>query len=311
MSSPLHRIRVHKVLVRSLAAGVSLGVLGAVPQITLSHSGPALVWAAPAQAGTAAEVTAAQVAALGDAMQLGALLAVIREEGLAYGEGLDLSLLSDTGGVNWRAEVARIYDPAAARVQLEAGMLQALSGDPATLASMQAFFASDLGARVAGLEVQARRTFLDPDAKDAAAVAWMDMDDASTLRARTLHDMIGQLELVDLNVQGTLNANLALYRGLVQGGGLTSPMTEDDAAARVARQEPQARAAAQAWLYPYMALAYAPLSDAELDAYVAWLTSDAGRKANLAMFRAFDALFTGISHDLGLAAAHRLAGSEI
>jgi hypothetical protein len=302
-------------LARNLVAGAILALLGVAPQLTTSGAGGGLIWLPPAQAGTSAEAgatqIAVQIATLGETMQLGALLAVIREEGLAYGKGLDLSLLSDTGGVSWRADVARIYDPATARVQLETAMAQALSADPATLEAMQVFFASDLGAKVAGLEVQARRTFLNSDAKDAAAVAWMDMDDASTPRARALHGLIGQLDLVELNVLGTLNANLALYRGMLQGGGMGASLTDDDAVARVAQQEPQARTAAEAWLYPYMALAYEPLSDVELDDYVTWLTSDAGRKANMAMFQAFDALFTSMSHDLGLAAARHLAGSEI
>ena len=48
-----------------------------------------------------------------------------------------------------------------------------------------------------------------------------------------------------------------------------------------------------------------------MDGYLAYLTSDAGKKANLAMFHAFDALFTGISHDLGLAVSRLLAGQDI
>ena len=293
------------------ALGLALGLVGVAPQVTLTASGPVLHWLQPAQAGTAAAVDAAQVAALGDAMQLGPLLAVIREEGLAYGDGLDKAMLAGSGGVNWRAEVARIYDPASVRPQLDSAMLKALAEDPATLQAMQDFFASPLGTRVAGLEVQARRAFLDPSAKDAATLAWLEMDEKTTPRAATLHRLIDQLDLIELNVQGTLNANLALYHGLVQGGGLKVPMTDADAAAQVAGGEAQARASAQAWLYPYMALAYQPLSDAELDGYVAFLASESGKKANLAMFHAFDALFAGISHDLGLAVSHQMAGSNI
>ena len=312
MASSSHQGLVPHVLTRGLAAGLTLGLLGVTPQTMPSAShGLSLVWIASAQAGTGAAVDAAQVGRLGDAMQLGPLLAVIREEGLAYGKGLDQSLLSGTGGVNWQAEVARIYDPVAARSDLDAAMLQALAGDLATLHAMQDFFTSVLGTKVAGLEVQARRAFLDPAAKDAATLVWLDMDDASSPRAAALHRMIDDLGLVDLNVQGTLNANLALYRGLVQGGGLNLPMTDDDAMAQAARQEDQARAAAQAWLYPYMALAYEPLSDAELDSYIAFLTSQPGQQANKAMFDAFDRLYAGISHDLGLAASQRLAGDEI
>ena len=299
------------VLARGIAAGLVFGLLGIAPQVALTSGGPGLTWMLSAEAGTTAGVDAAQVASLGDAMQLGPLLAVIREEGLDYGDGLDQALMDGAGGARWRADVARIYDPVTARTRLDAAMLAALSNDPATVRTMQDFFASPLGTKVAGLEVQARRAFLDPAEKDAATVAWLDMDDKSSPRSATLHRLIDALGLIDLNVQGTLNANLALYRGLAQGNGLAPPMSDEDAMALVAGEEGQARAAAQAWLYPYLALAYKPLTDEELDGYVAYLTSDPGKKANLAMFHAFDALFAEISHDLGLAVSRRLAGQDI
>ena len=311
MFSRFKQVLAPHALARGLVAGLSLGLLGLAPQMTSTSAGAGVTWAAMAQAGTVPGVDAAQVATLGDAMQIGPLLAVIREEGLAYGDWLDQALLDGAGGVSWRAEVARIYDPAKARGRLDTAMLAALASDPATVRTMQDFFASPLGSKVAGLEVQARRSFLDPAAKDAASVAWLEMDEASSPRAATLHRLIDSLGLIDLNVQGTLNANLALYRGLAQGGGLKSPMTDEDAMAHVAGEEHQARAAAHAWLYPYMALAYKSLTDAELDGYAAFLTSEAGKKANAVMFHAFDALFAGISHDLGLAVSQQMAGSNI
>ena len=318
---PVKQVPARHVLARGLVAGLALGLLGFAPKLALTIAGPDLIWVPSAEAGKAAGVDAAsvdaagvdaaQVVSLGDVMQLGPLLAVIREEGLAYGDGLDQALLDGAGGLDWRAEVARIYDPVKARTHLDTALLAALSTDPATVRTMLDFFASPLGIKVTGLEVQARRSFLDPAAKDPATVAWLETDEKSSPRAATLHRLIDALGLIDLNVQGTLNANLALYRGLALGGGLKSPMGDEDALAHVAGEERRARTAAQVWLYPYMALAYKPLADAELDGYVDYLTSDAGKKANMAMFHAFDALFAGISHDLGLAASQRLAGHDI
>jgi hypothetical protein len=259
----------------------------------------------------AVAVDSARITKLTDAMQLGPLLAVVREEGLAYGAGLDHDILGDSGGVPWRAEVARIYDPAKSRNVVDAALLSALKDDPDTLAAMEDFYASPLGIKVAGLEVAARRAFLDQGTKEAAIVAWQDMQEQHDPRAAQLTDFVAALGLIDQNVQGTLNANLALYRGLVAGGGLKSPLSEDDQTTQVAGQEAQARAAAEAWLYPYLALAYHPLSDAELAGYLKFLTSPAGLKANALTFAAFDTLFTGISHDIGYAASQRLAGQNI
>ena len=90
---------------RALVHG-SLGVVLALAGVVPTQNAPdaPLVWMQSAQAGTGAVVDAEQVAALGDAMQLGPLLAVIREEGLAYGDGLDTSMLDGAGGVSGAGE---------------------------------------------------------------------------------------------------------------------------------------------------------------------------------------------------------------
>lgn len=265
----------------------------------------------PAMAGSPAAVDAGRISGLAAQMQLGPLLAVVREEGLAYGAMLDQDLLAGSGGVPWRAEVARIYDPARAQGLVESGLQAAFTADPEALAAAEAFYASDLGGKVARLEVEARRAFLDPAVKDAATVAWQDMLEKRDPRAARIVDLVAATGLVDRNVEGTLNANLALMRGMVEGGTGTSRVTEADILAHVSGQENAARAAAEAWLYPYMALAYQPLSDADFAAYADFLTSPAGRKVNDAAFSAFDGFYARISHDLGLAAASRIAGQDI
>jgi hypothetical protein len=263
-----------------------------------------------AQAGIVA-VDAARIKALGDQMQLGPLLSVLREEGLSYGDDLNRDLLGGSGGVSWRAEVARIYDPAAGRAKVDAALSSVLAEDAATLTTLEDFFSSDLGAKVAGLEVAARRAFLDDAAKDAATVVWQDMVDRGDPRVAKLTRFTADLGLIEQNVEGSLNANLAFFQGLNEGGGMQNPLTGDDLLAQVAGQEDRARAAAEAWLYPYLALAYQPLTEAELDEYLAFAASEAGQRGNRATFRAFDQYFATLSHDLGLAASRRMAGQDI
>ena len=65
------------------------------------------------------------------------------------------------------------------------------------------------------------------------------------------------------------------------------------------------------WLLTFLGLAYQPLSDADLDAYIAFSETPAGQVLNRAQFAAFDALFAEVSHRLGVAAAGHLAGEDL
>ena len=65
------------------------------------------------------------------------------------------------------------------------------------------------------------------------------------------------------------------------------------------------------WLFPFLMLAYQPLSDQELDAYIAFSTTPAGQKANRAVFAAFDAMFVQVSKELGQSAGRLMAGQDI
>ena len=58
-------------------------------------------------------------------------------------------------------------------------------------------------------------------------------------------------------------------------------------------------------------MAYGPLSDAELEGYIALSATREGRSMNLALFAAFDELFRGISFDIGKAASRFTQGDDI
>ena len=88
-------------------------------------------------------------------------------------------------------------------------------------------------------------------------------------------------------------------------------MTEDQMLAEVWSAETDVRAETEDWLYPFLNLAYQPLTEAELQDYVAFSRSDAGQRLNRAMFVAFDAVFTEISHDLGQALGREMQGQAL
>ena len=110
---------------------------------------------------------------------------------------------------------------------------------------------------------------------------------------------------------GAMNANLAFYRGLSESGAFPAEMTEDQMLSDVWAQEPDVRAETTDWLYPFLSLAYQPLSDDQLEAYIAFSETAAGDRLNGALFAAFDKVFTQISYDLGRAAAGQMQGEDI
>ncbi|RYI14972.1 MAG: DUF2059 domain-containing protein [Acetobacteraceae bacterium] len=272
----------------------------------------ALALGSPLHAETAVEAPAASasVQALADVLQLDALFQVLRDEGLAHGESLAEDMFPSGGGADWDASVSRIYDVAQLRGEFAKALGQALAADPAAVAEVTRFFASDLGQRILTLEIEARRTFLDQAAEEAAQVAADDAAAAKDPKVAQLRRMIEAADLVEMNVAGSLSGNLAFMTGMASSGayGVLPP---DQLLSDVWGQEDQLRADTSTWLYSYLGLAYDPLTDAELDAYIAFWESPAGQHFNGALFAAFDSTFRQVSLELGKAAGLAMQGNDI
>ena len=287
--------------VRPFVAGVlpliAALVLGAVPQGGLAQESPA----ATAEAG---------IAALSDALRIREVMEVMREEGLQYGETLEADMFPGSGGAAWQAKVSAIYDADAMVATFNDALTEALSGEAATARVATEFFASPLGQKVVRLEIEARRALLDEVAEGSAQLGWADMEGEDDPRADLIRRFAEVNDLIDSNVTGALNSNLAFYRGLA-GAGLMGEMPQEDMLAEVWAQEEAVRAETEDWLYPYLALAYRPLSDAELTAYIEFSATPEGQGLNRALFSAFAVLFERISAELGAAAAIQLQGQDI
>jgi hypothetical protein len=104
---------------------------------------------------------------------------------------------------------------------------------------------------------------------------------------------------------------LAFFQGLAEVGGGVGEIPEEDMLADVWAQEPDIRAETEAWILPYLSLAYGPLSDDELAEYIGFSKTGPGQKLNHALFAAFDAVFSQISRDLGRATAKQMLGEDI
>ncbi|KMW57124.1 hypothetical protein AIOL_002084 [Candidatus Rhodobacter oscarellae] len=243
------------------------------------------------------------------ALGLPEIVEIMREEGLGHGADMRADLLGGAGGARWDALVSAIYDADRMADTLRSRMDIVLAAED--LAPMIAFFTSDLGQEIIALEVSARRAFLEPDieqaSKDAVARMAADQDARLTL----IEALTDKADLIDSNVVGALNSNFAFYTGLAEGGGLPGALTEEEILADVWSQEPDIRSDTTEWLLSYLTLAYAPLSDAELNAYIAFFETDAGVALNEAIFAAFDEMFVDISRALGQAAAGFMVGEEL
>ena len=237
------------------------------------------------------------------------IIEVMREEGLDYGETIRADLLQGEGGAGWTATVSDIYDADAMGRQMLDGFGSRLDG--VDLAPLLAFFESERGRRIVELEVSARRAFLDEEIEEAAGVTAATLAEERPDRHALLGQFVEANDLVESNVMGAMNANYAFFMGLMEGDAFGQDLSEQEILADVWSQEAEIRTDTEQWVYSYLALAYDPLSDEDIEAYIALSRTEEGRALNRALFGAFDDLFVDISRRLGQGAAGFIAGEEL
>jgi hypothetical protein len=251
------------------------------------------------------------IAALSKTLRIGPVMDVMRAEGLQHSVDLSADLLAGQGDAAWRAVVEGIYNTGKMTARFDVALAQALAGEATVIADSAAFFGSGLGQSVLDLEIQARLALLDKAAEAAAKAAWQDLAASNPARVDLLNRFAVTNDLVESNVMGALNANLAFYRGLSAAGAFGDPMTEDQMLTEVWAQEADIRNETTDWLYPFLMLSYQPLDDAELQAYIDFSATPSGQKLNAAVFVAFDAVMVDLSRDLGAAAGRLMVGQDI
>jgi ketosteroid isomerase-like protein len=249
----------------------------------------------------------ARIDELSKALRLSDTVAIMRDEGLVYGRDLGLEMLPEGDSDGWRDVVSRIHDADKMQALVEAGFAAALEGQD--VAPMLAFFASDRGQEIVGLELAARRAFMDDAVEEAA------MDRVERLRDRgaPVLERIGVLiedsDLVERNVTGALNTQLAFYQGLIDGGAFE--MSQDDVLADIWGQEETLRRESRDWLNAFLLMAYEPLAPEDLEAYAAFYRSPEGVALNAAVFAAFDRMYEELSYLLGRSIAQRMQGEKL
>lgn len=244
-----------------------------------------------------------------DALGLPDVIGIMREEGVSYGADLERELFPGRGGPGWNAMVEQIYDAEAMGQAIRDGLERGLEDEE--LDQLVEFFTSERGQRIIALEISARRAMVDEAIETAAEERLSEMRADADPRLELLGAFIEVNDLVDMNVMGALNSNYAFFQGMVDGGGMGGRMTEQQILADVWAQEPEIRQDTETWVWSYLALAYNPLEDSDIEAYVALSETEAGRALNTALFDGFDKMYITISRALGAGAAGFMAGEDI
>ncbi|MCK0094574.1 DUF2059 domain-containing protein [Yoonia sp. F2084L] len=250
-----------------------------------------------------------KIDSLFDALGLPEMIEIMREEGLSYGETLAADMLPGGRSDQWDQAVSAIYDTDMMYEEVRGAFGEAIAGDD--IDAMLAFFTSEQGEKIIGLEVSARRALLDDAveeaSKEAAAIAMMD----ETPRYLMVQEFVEANDLIESNVVGSLNSSYAFYIGLIDGGAMPAGVTPETALQDVWSQEPDVRGDTTEWVYSFLLMAYQPLSDDELNDYIAFSRTQAGQDMTDALFLAFNGMFDDISRALGLASSRFMISQEL
>ena len=262
------------------------------------------IWAAS----TAQAQVNSSVVDLAKAVGVSEVIEIMRIEGLDSTSDLAVSFLGRPSRSLDR-DVDRIYSTSRMQEIVLRGMADVLVGkDPEPIT---AFFRSELGVKIIGLELSAREAFLDEGVEEASIAFAERLSDEDPDRFALIEGFIETNDLVESNVMGALNSNYAFLTGLLDGGGFEEGVTEQDILQQVWAQEGEIRDDTTEWLFSYLSLAYQPLSDEELAIYLDFSSSAHGKLLNQALFAGFDAMFIELSNEVGLALGDASTAEEL
>lgn len=243
------------------------------------------------------------------AMKIEALFAIMQDEAVASGLDLGASMMPGRELSGWKTTLERLNAPARVLPDYRDRFVQALP--EAQAPAVLGYLRTPLGRRIVTLELSAREALNAPGIRAAVLDRVAQMRSAGAPRIAAVDRFIAVNDLVDANVMGALSANAAFLSGLAGAGTAQGRAGRADLLADVWAQEPEIRAETQDWLTAFVALAYRPLSDAELQRHIAFSRSPAGQALNAALFDAFDIVFTRLSRETGEALARVVASEEL
>lgn len=262
--------------------------------------------------GVQAHADAAQVDRVLDLMQVDEIIEIMSEEGLSYGAELADEMFPGRGGAGWETDLARIYDVERMQVTVEAAFHKLLDTREEITAPAITFFESPVGQRAMAAETQTRRLMLDDDIEETARAAGAALERTDPDYAAQIARFIDANDLVERNVVGGLNSNVAFLTGLAGGGGIGgSDLTEGEILRQVWSGEGELRADTGTWLTGFLGMAYKLLDEGDLEDYIAFSETEESKALVEASFAAYDALFNEVSMALGVAAAKHVSAQEL
>ncbi|MEO1027055.1 MAG: hypothetical protein AAFX07_16045 [Pseudomonadota bacterium] len=251
--------------------------------------------------------TEAELEALHDALQTSELMTILSEEGISQSDDLRTDMFPNSGVAGWRLVVTTIYAPEKIGDVFRAAFNESLA--EVDVAPLLEFYNEGAGREIAALEIEARRAISSDEIEEASQRAFDELSQTESRRLTLLQDFAARNKLVERNVAGALNANVAFFRGLSTSEAFDLP--EDQMLRDVWSREDEIRADTEDWVFGYMTMAYQPISDEKLQSYVDLSGTDAGRALNRAFFAGFEALFEEVSFEIGAAAARFSIGDEL
>ncbi len=267
-----------------------------------------VLWAVPLMLCLALPAWAdARMTVLVDVLKIAQAAQILRDEGLQHAAALDAEMLGGSGGAGWQVQVEAIYDPARMTETVRRAMEEALDGE--MLEQTIDFFAHQPGAKIIVLENAARAAISDKRVEEAARGHYAGLEDTDDPRLARITELIMGGDMIGRNVTSAMNANVQFLRGLADGD--ASSMTEEEILTDVAGEMEEITEDTIGWLYGYMLMAYSPLSDDELQTYIAFSASPPGQALNRALFDGFGKAYEDISYALGRAVALNMTAEEL
>lgn len=272
----------------------------AIRRLALAMIAGLLVLAAPVSAEDAA-------ARLVKVLLLPEVAEILRAEGLGYGADLDRDFLGASGSGHFSEQISQIYDTGAMVQVMRAELLKGMP--PAAIAESLTFFDTPTGQQILQLELSGRKAMTDPSVEELAQDAYAEAARRKDQRAMQIDRFIEINDLTERNVAGALSSNFQFFLGLSEGGG--QDMTEAEIIDEVWNQEEETRTETRQWLRAFLFMAYGPLSDDQMAAYLEYSETAAGQALNAALFAGFDEMYRTIYYALGLAVAQAMQSSEL
>ena len=171
------------------------------------------------------------------------------------------------------------------------------------------FYNSDLGLQVSQLEVSARRAITDPSIEDYVIELVLEAEAQGKRRPQLLRSAIKEMDWVKQNLAGAFEARFAFLEALSQVEGLQ--LDQGQIFTLMQSDQEALSKEIEEWLLGYMHMAYSPLSDDELTAYLAFQTSPEGMDLNAALFDTFNKLTTENAQKLGQFTASALSAQDL